>query len=212
MMLAASLKITKFWNPYAFALVYSGNVKYAQTLTTQRTTCARVVVCLWTMTEAKMGTCIANLGDVDWLSYGGFMVFDDGDIEVIYEPPEDAKEEIWEVYRFEAERFKLITDDELQGYLVPYEYDKSTCIAHGIKIYEPWFASYLPEVASSVGGNTDDLRGALLMSNPLTRAFTYRDMIGYFGAYEFDQYPMRFSRDEMEEHGKERGYICRGSS
>lgn len=60
--------------------------------------------------------CIGNLGDVDWLNYGGKFVFLDGErlqIEIVEEP--FRGDQRWEVYTIDAPRLRLSIDGKVDG-------------------------------------------------------------------------------------------------
>ena len=128
---------------------------------------------------------IASLGDVDFVEYGGFLVFDDPEdgpfVEVIRAQPAQQGE-IWAVHRFYMER---------------HDANLST-----VEDGEPeWYAEDLDKVAACMDypeGETG-LRNDLRSGRPKVQADAYRALVDYFGPYEFDQYPLNLSRQEVTE-------------
>lgn len=156
---------------------------------------------------------LVNLGDVDWLNHGGFFVFDTRWVEIVEPPPDDADEDtdeyIWTVYRLDAEKFKTVEEREgvtVTSYLVPECYgDEDICLGEWgpPSVHEEWFAKHLDGICSSVGCEREELVEELCSDNVVTRAAALQTLVGYFGAYEFDQYPLKLSRKDMKIHGNE---------
>jgi len=107
---------------------------------------------------------LANLGDVNYIDYGGLLVVDQGHgPEGMYiQSPEDD-EGTWEIYRFGLEK---PSSDE-------------------------WFMRDLESAAASVGLTADGLEATLFSDEVVERALGYGDLILYHGPYEFDQYPLQ---------------------
>jgi len=158
---------------------------------------------------------IANLGDVNYIDYGGLLIVDNGGgpqgwlIEVDdsdsgggWQWEKTAK---WMLYRFDIEKFKIATD-ESGSYLVPDSYQPEWGPASK---YEEWFADKLGDVAGSSGLPDQDLISDLTSDDPVVRGGAYREIIGYFGAHEFDSYPETYNAKEIhalfgeEYHGGE---------
>ncbi len=123
---------------------------------------------------------LANFGDVNWTTYGGFLVFegeqepyvevvdvwrlDSGEVEDENDP--DMK---WDIYQFPLDKMLSWTDDTLEG------------------------------AASSIGVSLEELKKLLDSDDPIELAGGYEVLVGYFGAHEFDSYPMTLDAEEMEE-------------
>ena len=115
---------------------------------------------------------IANLGDADPVTYGGFFVYVDRngvyppEVEVLEERDPDNGIPHWTMYRAIVER-------DPAG---------------------EWWYLDLDKVAASCGRTGDVLRADLESTDPIAQALVYRDLIGYFGSQEFDSYPRTYAR------------------
>ncbi len=147
------------------------------------------------MTQQPTWKCIANLGDADPVEHGGAFVYVDAtgvyDAELeLLEPPvegsgrgERRRGARWTVHRFTLE---------------PCTY------AHGVlsdNSFHPrnpaWFADSLEEVSAYAGYSCEsNFRDLLCSDSPIVRATAYRDIVGYFGAHEFDSYPRQLTETE----------------
>lgn len=116
---------------------------------------------------------IANLGDCSVADYGGFLVYVD---ETGVYPPEVELYEPNDNAGGVVSRFILEPD-----------------------INREWFMSKLTEVAQTAGTSEAELRANLESADPIQKALGYRDLIGYFGAFEFDQYPLQLTETEAQE-------------
>jgi hypothetical protein len=140
---------------------------------------------------------IANLGDVNPIEYGGYFVYRDEtgtyteEAELLLEPPEDATEERWTVYRVPLDRCKLI-----RGYLVSAKYKADW--PHPLPSYDEWFHKDLEGVADSMDWDIDELREAFCSADPLKRAEAYRAVGDYHGWENLDSYPLTLTREEVE--------------
>jgi hypothetical protein len=109
------------------------------------------------------------------------------------------------VYRVCLEGYKIerVTDEDSDGnpttteYLVPAAYETSW--THAASQYVPWFAKELNAIASSAGRTRDKLIDGLCSDDPRRRARAYSDIIGHFGAYEFDQYPLDLTESAVKD-------------
>lgn len=126
---------------------------------------------------------LANLGDVNWLEYGGSLVFDDESLHIIYAG--EADDEPYEVYRVSLD---------------PCTYSNGVLSDN---LYHPgvpaWFAVTLGDVAKTTGAAVDDIIRRLCAVDVVVRGSAYLDLISFHGAYEFDSYPLVVSRVEVEQ-------------
>jgi len=144
---------------------------------------------------------IANLGDVNFIDYGGLLI-----VQTQYGPEgwyvendldwnPDAENEYqatWTISRFDIEKFA-----EIDGYLVP---DVALTFNRGVSRFdEPFWAKDLEGVADSVGSSKEELVNELKSDDPAERGQAYRDLIWYFGPFEFDQYPLTLNYKEVHE-------------
>jgi hypothetical protein len=125
------------------------------------------------MTNQPNWEFVENLGDVNIAQYGGFIVY--RDTTGVYAP---------EVEVYEA------SEDETGGTVSRF-------------IMEPdatreWWYSKLPEVATSCGQDVSEYYADLASGDLVRIAMVYRDLIGYFGTFEFDQYPFQLTEEEAE--------------
>jgi hypothetical protein len=121
---------------------------------------------------------LANLGDVNPLDHGGFLVRSDGEIVVIEPNDEDRK---IEVYRFSNTLCYPIEG----GGVSDNEFHKD---------HSAWFDSGLDDVANSC--DHKDIEADLCSKDPIVRARAYQSIIGHWGIHEFDQYPITLTRTE----------------
>lgn len=155
-----------------------------------------------TAVGVNMKSIIANLGDANFIQYGGRLVFsDDSDtqrdpwMEVIEEPPEDdEEEEIWTIYRFDLERFQIVEDGN-HLYLVSKNWDKSW--PHALSSYDEWFHRDLKSVAESMSIKLQELRSGFCSEDPLKRAMAWCTIGDYYGFHELDSYPLKLSKQEI---------------
>ena len=147
--------------------------------------------------------CIANLGDVNPLDYGGLFVVVD---ETGVYPPE-------------MERLEPDSDDEDCMYTVHrVVLDRCTYI-NGILSDNPfhpecsaWFAApesrrdkrpqdtcYLSNVAECMDCTVADLQANLISEEPVVRAHAYRMIADYHGWGNFDSYPLTLTYQKAEE-------------
>jgi hypothetical protein len=116
---------------------------------------------------------VGILGDVNYLEYGGAVVYADGSVDLI-EPDPDDEEGPVTVYRFDADRL-----DHAQA-------------------EREWFGDDLEKVARTVGTTKANILRRLASANVVERATAYLDVISYFGPDEFDSDPLVFSAAEAE--------------
>jgi hypothetical protein len=147
---------------------------------------------------------IANLGDADPLTYGGYFVYRDTtgvDFEAEYllepecDPDDDAAR--WRVYRVCLDRCKVVHDGIRQcRYLVPFATPAD--LSHPMHEFCEWFAKDLRAVASYVGSTVEELEAALCSDDPIARANAYRDIASYHGWENFDSGPYTLTRAEVK--------------
>ena len=145
---------------------------------------------------------VGNLGDVNVAAYGGFLVYKDAtgvyppEAEV-YEPNEDESGGM--AYRFilERPRFKTLTEaGKMHGFST-----KELPASDRNKMwywYNEWFVEKLASVASSCGISKFQLLRLLFSDSPMERAIAYESIVGHFGAFEFDQYPLTLTEREAQ--------------
>jgi hypothetical protein len=116
-----------------------------------------------------------------------------------YEDDKGFEQKKFHLYRFDVERFKLVTDPEdfRTTYLVPERYDSSW--PHPLKDYEEWFARHLEDVAASVGEPPLELAKQFTSADPKVRAGAYMAVAGYHGIENFDSYPLEINEPELNE-------------
>ena len=123
-------------------------------------------------------TTLANLGDVNPLDHGGFLVRSDGEIVDIHPRDEDNK---IEVHRFDNTLCYPIegggvSDNEFHKY------------------HHAWFSDGLDDVANSA--DHENIAEDLCSEDPVVRAGAYRSIVGHRGINNFDQYPITLTRTE----------------
>lgn len=128
---------------------------------------------------------VVNLGDANPLEHDGFFLYTD---ETGAYPPEleylqRQCDGSWQIYRIVLERCTY-----QNGILSDNKYHPE---------FAAWFAEYIPEIASSASVSEIELISNFCSNNPILLAQAYLDTTGYFGWYEFDQYPSQV-KDEQE--------------
>lgn len=116
-----------------------------------------------------------------------------------YEDSEGSEQHKFQLFRFDVERFKLVTDPEdfQTTYLVPEEYKASW--PHPLRDYEEWFAKDLEKVAESIGEDPLELAKQFTSADPKVRAGAYMAVAGYHGLANFDSYPLEIDEPELNE-------------
>lgn len=115
---------------------------------------------------------IDNLGDVHPIDYGGFFVYVDRtgvyapEVELLDSPDSDDAPEGWTIHR-------AIIEKDPAG--------------------EWWFPK-LGEVAASIDMDVSELERMAISESVVTRAMVYQYLFSYFGAHEFDSYPVTYKR------------------
>lgn len=113
---------------------------------------------------------VANLGDVNPIEHGGFFVYVDTSKQY-YEPEIEVLE----------------TSDTPEGWTL-----SRLTIAQSPE--NEWWWKKLKNVASYCGADLADLAADLIVGDLLDKARAYRDIISYFGTYEFDQNAQIFTK------------------
>lgn len=128
--------------------------------------------------------------------YAGRDETDDPYMEVvceIYDVPEG--EPRFFVYRFDLERFKLLTKDD-RRYLVAKAWRPNW--PHSFTAYDEWFHKDLEAVAESCGTTLTKLRQCFCSEDPLERAFAWCCVGDYHGFENLDSYPLHLTEAELE--------------
>ncbi len=160
--------------------------------------------------EMTMGTrqpeweLVANLGDRNWIDYGGYFVYKDKtgcyteEGEMLCIPEEGEGEGKYVVYRFCLDKCKLVEDDETHViYLVSANYDPSW--PYPLSVYDEWFHEHLVDIASSISMDWEELRDLFCSDNPIDRAIAYRAIVDCLGYENLDSYPLTLTKDEVKE-------------
>lgn len=164
------------------------------------------------MTNQPQWKLVAQLGDVDPISYGGYFIYEDEtgvyapEAEHLESPDEDA-DDGWIVHRFSLDRCTLTTFDagEDTGFSYTVLSDNS---------FHPemsaWFApsavkrrerpqdSHLGNVADTMDTTVDELQAAFCADDVRARAWAYRCIGDYYGYDNLDAYPLRLNRADVE--------------
>jgi hypothetical protein len=113
---------------------------------------------------------IGLIGDVNYLEYGGMVVYDDGSVDVVA-PDQNDEDAPVPIYRFDIPR-----------------------VAQGTE----WFSDDPGKVASYVGRSKADIARDLASENLMLRAAAYNDVVSYWGLGEFDGDPLTLAPKEAE--------------
>jgi hypothetical protein len=116
---------------------------------------------------------VANLGDVNPVQSGAFLVY--VDTTGVYGP--------------EAELYEPNEDEETGGTVSRFMLETGA---------NEWFMDKLSDVAATCWQSADEYRTDLSSGDPIRIASVYRDLVGYFGPFEFDQYPLDLTEAEAE--------------
>lgn len=137
---------------------------------------------------------IANLGDVDYLKYGGAMLVQSPDNYYYlegYTPESEGGDGL--IYQVEPEPLDLY-----HGHLIPRHISEAENLPYPIEAYYTWFDSRdLLAAANYAGLPVDELQVRLTSDDVITRARAYLTLIEYVGWFEFDQYPIELSPAEI---------------
>jgi hypothetical protein len=137
-------------------------------------------------TKQPVWKCIANLGDVNYLEYGGRLVFIDEtgvyppEVEVIQEPCDgDA--------HFTVHRFIVEPCTYVAGILSDNRFHPTM---------PAWFADDLESMARYAGRTVADLIAMFLSDKVEERAEAWLIVGDYHGFDNLDSYPLRLTRKE----------------
>jgi hypothetical protein len=129
---------------------------------------------------------LGNLGDVHPLDYGGALVYEDK--TGAYEPELVLFDGVSPCERTTVTRIVCTPCRVTDGVLSDNKFHP---------LHPAWFADKLPGVAETYGMDVDELTAILCSSDSLELAEGYRILSGYFGEFEFDQYPDKMTRTEI---------------
>lgn len=139
-------------------------------------------------TNQPIWNCVAALGDVHPLEYGGQLVFIDRtgkyapEMEIIQ--PDDETENHVKISRLILE---------------PHTFENGVLSDNPSHPNSPaWYADKIDDVAGKGGRSKDDLIQGLTGNDPVEKAHCYWDLVSYFGPFEFDQYPIRLTIPEAK--------------
>lgn len=182
------------------------------------------------MSKQPVWKYLANLGDVNYLDYGGYFIFEDEtgvyspegeyldvwEDETIQIPSEEELTE-WEdenidylktrytVYRFTLDKLnylngRLINDHILDGY-------KNGTLPHPIERYDEWFTKDLRNIANSFDLTEQEIINKLCSNDVLERAFVYREIGLLYGFENLDDYSLKLDYQEAIERYNKHPYI-----
>lgn len=145
---------------------------------------------------------LANIGDINFLEYGGTLLFrsEDPDLEYsetwgeIVEPPEDTDTDKgpWRVWRFDIEQLRRVEDDG-KVYLVHSGWDPGDPPS----LYAEWVSKHVESTADALGCDVEELRSAFCSDNPVDRLFAWSETGRIHGLDNLDGYPLKFSQHEV---------------
>lgn len=119
-----------------------------------------------------------GIGDINPIDYGGGIVYQDTtgvyDPELVYFEPASDKEWHNDKKNCKVTIYRLILERD---------------------ITREWWYKELPEIAKYAGFEVKDIKPDMSIQD---KAILYSDLISYFGAYEFDQYPIVMTQREAE--------------
>jgi hypothetical protein len=151
---------------------------------------------------------VANLGDKDPITYGGFFVYVD---ETGVYPPEaeiletyDDDESLWRIYRFPLEDCTYACPIKRPSVNVHMTGTLSDNRFH--PTLSAWFDGKLLPVARYTGQTIRELIEAFCSDDPCKRAFAWQALGEYYGMANLDEYPIELtSRAEVEARYKDHG-------
>src|SRR6266496_3443390 len=133
-------------------------------------------------TQQPQWKCIGHIGDVDPIAHGGAFIYID---ETGVYPPkmtwfEPGTDEQWH---------ELEGKTPLDVYRVMLEEDST----------REWWYDKLGSIASFTGQTLEQVQADANSADPRVKAWVYDSLVRYFGAEEFDSYPLRMTEDEAYE-------------
>lgn len=140
--------------------------------------------------------CIENIGDVDPFTHGGAFVCVDkfnlySPILLILDTYPDHIEFTHRLLEITLDRCFLVKQqDEIIG-IGSNLYHTDLC---------EWFGNMasLETLASFTGGDAELYLKSFCSSSPVERAFSYKALVDYYGAHEFDQYPRELTEEKAQ--------------
>lgn len=158
--------------------------------------------------------CIANLGDVNPVDYGGLFVYIDEtgvyppEMECL-EPNSDDDADGWEVRRVVLERCSFV-DGILSDNKFHPELPAWFAEPESQRKERPQDTTYLQNVCDCMDYDGDELIADLCSGDPLRMANAYRAILDYHGWDNGDSYPLDFSsREEVEARYADDLVACR---
>jgi hypothetical protein len=146
------------------------------------------------MTNQPKWECVAQLGDVDPVEYGGYWILRDTtgvypeEAEVLPETSEKKRQ----IFRFILEKCTY-----QNGILSDNKFHPE---------HEVWFAKYLEQIAESTDYPVEQLIQDFCDDDCLKRAMAYRAVYDYHGLHEFDWSPIQLSKSECRKRYKKKMY------
>lgn len=141
---------------------------------------------------------VANLGDANPLTYGGYFVYRDRtgkygeEAELLIVDEGRGGRHTYSVYRFGLDQLKLV-----DGYLVSLSYRPDW--PYPVEKYDEWFHEKMDDVAGNIGVTKEELEKAFTSTNSLMRAEAYRAVGDYHGWENLDAYPLTgLTREDVE--------------
>lgn len=131
---------------------------------------------------------IGNYGDVSYLDHGGMFLFKD--LTGRYAPELEILEEPVMERGYKAYRICLDKCYYTAGVLSDNKFHKNL---------EAWFSEGLMDNRNMTSEEKEGFIKQMTSKKPKERVLGYITVIDYYGAYEFDQYPNKYTRDEAEE-------------
>lgn len=130
---------------------------------------------------------LANLGDANPLEHGGYFVAQNRAFLL-----EVLAENKWELYTVSLDRCEL---SPLYG-LIPHGFSAmadNNELTHELSCYAEWFNDSVPQMASFMGMDPEELKAMFCSEDPIKLASAYRAIGDYHGWNELDSYPDKFS-------------------
>lgn len=161
------------------------------------------------MTQQPKWKQVGVIGDIDFIDYGGGIVFED---ETGVYPPELEWVEPLTEDEGPANVYRIVLDDltlSPSGNVIPAMYGPSW--PHPIEEYTEWFDRELERVASFVGLEYSELIKNLTSGDAISRAWSFQAMAEFHGWENFDDYPLTLSYAELEERYKKHPYLNQAS-
>jgi len=159
------------------------------------------------MTNQPNWELVGNLGDVNVADYGGFLIYRDTtgvyppEAE-IYEPNENENGGIMYRVILDRPRFRTLTapgKSNFSHYRVALPANERNVTWYW---YNEWFVDKLSSIADSCGTTKFKLLRLLFSESPMDRGMAYQMIVGNFGPYEFDQYPVTLTEREAQKRYK----------